>query len=91
MLAMTMTMMSSSVSMMAVMRMLLSLKRLCIFVVDVGGECCCVVCEIEGGARSDACRCRDGIAPIHLAARGGHVSTVELLISKNVDVNVQDK
>ncbi len=67
------------------------LKRLCIFVVDVGGKCCCVVCEIEGGARSDACRCRDGIAPIHLAARGGHVSTVELLISKNVDVNVQDK
>ena len=42
------------------------LKRLCIFVVDVGGGCCCVVCEIEGGAQFYACRCRDGIAPIDL-------------------------
>ena len=67
------------------------LKRLCIFVVDVGGGCCCVVCEIEGGARSDACCCRDGIAPIQLAAEGGHISTVELLLSKNADVNLQDK
>ena len=67
------------------------LKRLCIFVVDVGGECCCVVCEIEGGARSDACCCRDWDAPIHKAAWGGHTSTVELLISKSANVQVQNK
>jgi hypothetical protein len=49
------------------------------------------VCEIERGVRSDACCCRDGKASIHLAAWGGHTSTVELLISKSADVNVQDK
>jgi hypothetical protein len=64
------------------------LKRLCICVVD--GIRCCVVCEIEGGARSYACHCRYEITPIHLAAEGGHISTVELLISKSADVNVQD-
>ena len=32
-----------------------------------------------------------GQAPIHRAAEKGHTSTVELLISKNADVNVQDE
>ena len=67
------------------------LKRLCIFVVDVGGGCCCVVCEIERGARSYACHCSNGHAPIHKAAEGGHISTVELLISKSANVHVQNK
>ena len=49
------------------------------------------MCEIEGGARSDACCCRDGDAPILQQAELGEVSIVELLISMNADVNVQDR
>jgi ankyrin repeat protein len=30
-------------------------------------------------------------APIYTAAKGGHTSTVELLISKNADVNAKDR
>ena len=36
-------------------------------------------------------RCRDGEAPIHKAAYGGHFSCVELLLSRNADVNAQTK
>jgi hypothetical protein len=49
------------------------------------------VCEIKGGARSYACHCRYERAPIHYAAELGHVSIVELLISKNADVKIQDR
>ena len=84
-----MMMMMSSMSMMGVM-LAFVLKRLCMCVVD--GERLLLCCdEIERGARSYACCCRDGRAPIHRAAAEGHTSTVELLISKNADVNVQDK
>jgi hypothetical protein len=50
----------------------------------------CVVL-VEGGAASHACCCRDGWAPIHWAAGGGHSSTVELLIANDADVNARDK
>ncbi len=47
--------------------------------------------DVELGARCDACHDRIGQAPIHWAAEGGHTSTVELLISKGADVNLQDE
>ena len=60
--------------------------------------CCCFVCGaqcdvcgIEGGASSHACCCRDGVAPVHVAAGLGHLSFLELLLTKNADVNAQDK
>ena len=84
-------MMMSSMSMMGVM-LAFVLKRLCMCVLD--GERLLLCCdEIERGARSYACCCRDGQTPIpiHLAALRGHTSTVELLISKNADVNVLDQ
>jgi ankyrin repeat protein len=58
---------------------------------------CCVlgvvwyVCEIEGGASCNACCCRDGSAPIHKAALGGHLSCLELLLTRNADVNALDE
>ena len=58
---------------------------------DVGLWACVRVSLIEGGAFSHACFCSDGEAPIHWAARGGHSSTLELLIAKNADVNARDK
>jgi hypothetical protein len=34
---------------------------------------------------------REGRAPIHCAAIGGHLSCLELLLTRNADVNVKDK
>ena len=48
-------------------------------------------CGIEGGASSHACCCRNGEAPIHKAVVGGHLSCLELLLTRNADVNVQDE
>ena len=50
----------------------------------------CVVLA-EGGAVSHACRCRDGEAPIHKAADGGHLSCVEFLVARGADVLAQSK
>ena len=66
------------------------LKRLYMCVVD-GGRVLLYCDEIERGARSYACCCRNGCTPIHRAAAKGQISTVELLISKNADVTVPDK
>ena len=52
---------------------------------------CMRVRLIEGGAFSHACFCSDGFDPIHLAARGGHSSTVELLIEQKAEVNALTK
>ena len=82
-------MMISSMSMMGVM-LAFVLKRLCMCVVD-GGRVLLYCDEIERGARSYACCCRNGCPPIHRAAEKGQISTVELLISKNADVTVPDK
>ena len=57
---------------------------------DVRLWACMRVRLIEGGAFSHACFCSGGLAPIHLAAGGGHSSTLELLIANDADVNVQD-
>ena len=45
----------------------------------------------EGGAVSHACCCRYDKAPIHLAAEGGHLSTLEFLVARGADVHAQDK
>ena len=59
---------------------------------DVRLWACMRVRLIEGGAFSHACFCRYyGLAPILFAARGGHSSTVELLIERNADVNARNK
>jgi ankyrin repeat protein len=58
---------------------------------DVRLWACMRVRLIEGGAFSHACFCRNGVVPIHCAARGGHSSTVEALIAKKADVNARDK
>jgi ankyrin repeat protein len=42
------------------------------------------------GILSDACCCSYKSAPIHLAAEGGHVPCIELLVAKKADVNAQD-
>jgi hypothetical protein len=34
--------------------------------------------------------CRRGVAPIHEAAAGGHLSCLEFLVSRNADVNARD-
>jgi hypothetical protein len=57
---------------------------------DVRLWACMRVRLIEGGAFSHACFCSDDRVPIHLAAGGGHSSTVELLIAKKADVNARD-
>ncbi len=44
----------------------------------------------EEGAVSHACCCREGRAPIHLAAREGHLSIVEFLVARGADVHAQD-
>jgi ankyrin repeat protein len=44
-----------------------------------------------GGMLPHACFCSNGMAPIHLAAGGGHSSALELLVSKNADVNAKDE
>jgi hypothetical protein len=46
---------------------------------------------IEGGAVSHACCCRDGQAPIHKAAEGGHLSCLEFLVARGADVHAQDE
>ena len=46
---------------------------------------------IEVEAFSHASFCSKGEAPIHVAACEGKLYCLELLISKNADVNVQDK
>jgi hypothetical protein len=56
----------------------------------------CVEWEVStrlrvGDAFSHACFCSDGEHPVHFAARGGHSSTVSLLIDENADVNARDK
>ena len=61
--------------------------------------CCCFVCGaqcdvcgIEGGASSHACCGRGGYTPIHvLAEGGGHLSCLELLLTRNADVNAETK
>ena len=58
---------------------------------DVRLWACMRVWLIEGGVFSHACFYRSGWAPIHSAARGGHSSTVELLIARNADVNARNK
>ncbi len=40
---------------------------------------------------SDARCCRDGEAPVHVAASGGHLSCLEFLVARNADVNAQTK
>ncbi len=50
-----------------------------------------IVCGTLGWAFSHACFCSRGQAPIYWAARGGHSSTVELLIANDADVNARDK
>ncbi len=50
----------------------------------------CVVL-VEGGAVSHACCCRDGQAPIHKAAKDGHLSCVEFLVARGADVHAQDE
>ena len=59
--------------------------------VDVRLWACVRVRLIERGAFSHACFGRNGGAPIHWAAQGGHSSTLELLIARNADVNARDK
>jgi ankyrin repeat protein len=47
---------------------------------------------VEGGRLfSDARCCRDGRAPIHGAASGGHLSCLEFLVGRNADVNARDE
>uniref|UniRef100_A0A1B6LAH0 Uncharacterized protein n=1 Tax=Graphocephala atropunctata TaxID=36148 RepID=A0A1B6LAH0_9HEMI len=44
-------------------------------------------------ARSDGVKnkfCRDGLAPLHLAAIGGHDSIMQLLIASRADINTKD-
>jgi hypothetical protein len=48
----------------------------------------CVVL-IEDGAVSHACCCRDGAAPIHMAAFQDHLSCVEFLVARGADVHAQ--
>ena len=45
----------------------------------------------EEGDVSHACCCRSGQAPIHKAAYGGHLSTLEFLVARGADVNPQTK
>ncbi len=53
---------------------------------------CFDVFVVEGGRLfSDARCCRDGRAPIHGAASGGHLSCLEFLVGRNADVNVRDE
>ena len=72
--------------------------ELLVLLLGIAVVCCCFVCGaqcdvcgIEGGASSHACCGRDGRAPIYWAAEGGHLSCLELLLSRNADVNVQDE
>ena len=46
---------------------------------------------VEGGAVSHACCCRDGEAPIHLAAKNGNVLCLEFLVARGADVHAQTK
>jgi hypothetical protein len=47
---------------------------------------------VEGGRFvSDSRCCREGRAPIHGAAFGGHLSCLEFLVGRNADVNAQTK
>jgi hypothetical protein len=50
----------------------------------------CVVLA-EGGAVSHACCCRDGQAPIHLAAEQGDLSILEFLLARGANVHAQDR
>ena len=59
-------------------------------VTGLPGLLLCVVLA-EGGAVSHACCCRDGQAPIHWAAWGGHLSTLEFLVARGADVHAQTK
>ena len=45
----------------------------------------------EGGAMSHARCCRDGWAPVHLAARFGHLPCLEWLVAGGADVHVETK
>jgi hypothetical protein len=77
--------------------MLIARKKLstiiCTIMIIVGGEIDCawlfVGLGIAGISSSDACCCRMSSAPIHLAAVGGHLSCLELLLTRNADVNAQ--
>ena len=51
----------------------------------------CAECERERVALSHAFGCRHGSAAIHKAAEGGHLSCLELLITNNADIDVQDE
>ena len=60
--------------------------------------CCCFVCGahcdvcgIEGGASSHACCCSNCYTPIHVLAGRGYLPCLELLLTKNADVNAQTK
>ena len=48
-------------------------------------------CETEREALSHVFFCRHGSAPIHKAAEGGHLSSLELLVTNNADIDVQDE
>ena len=52
---------------------------------------CSVLCVELKGMLSHSCFYRSYEASIHLAARGGHFSCLEWLLTKNADVNAQDK
>jgi hypothetical protein len=54
--------------------------------------CFDVFVVVKGGRLfSDARCCRDGRAPVHVAASEGHLSCLEFLVGRNADVNAQTK
>ena len=59
----------------------------------LGVGCCtfCVVYWIEQAAFSQAFCCSYRHAPIHLAVKGGHLSCLKFLVSKNADVNALEE
>ncbi len=61
-----------------------------VIVAVLPGLLLCVVLA-EGGAVSHACCCRDGWAPIHWAARGGHLLILEFLLARGANVHAQTK
>jgi hypothetical protein len=63
--------------------------RVLAFVVFHGGVALCVGLSV-GRDLTLVC-CRQGTAPIHLAAARGHVAAIECLHSKGADVNLKDE
>ena len=55
------------------------------------GKCHYAVCGISLGLCCHACCCRNGMAPVHLAALKGHAKCIEFLVTKGVNINVQQE